>query len=183
MAWVNINNPIGSKCNILIYNPQDNQKTDVQIFFCRRYTKWFPYRKCLKLYTNKNRKFMENRNFHTWKVVSQQVSCPPRARLPARNGLVNEVDIFMFIFQRLIRLRNRWLLRWSPFEYLCLFTIGFSASPTNSNWVTRPYNPRERVGSVNETFNCLLSQSHVVLPYLVMWLPDQLYTANDQVQG
>jgi len=103
---------------------------------------------------------MENRNFHTWKVVSQQVSCPPRARLPARNGLVNEVDVFRFISQRLIRLRNRWLLRSSPFEYLCFFTIGFSASPTNSNWVTRPYNPRERVDSVNETFICLLSQSH-----------------------
>ena len=38
------------------------------------------------------------------------VSCPPRARLPARNGLVNEVEFLGLIHQnggRPMRLRDR----------------------------------------------------------------------------
>ena len=63
----------------------------------------FPHHHCPALFTHHHCP-------HTFPHIPTLVSCPPRARLPARNGLVNEVEFLGLIHQnggRPMRLRDR----------------------------------------------------------------------------
>ena len=100
------------------------------------------------------------------------VSCPPRARLPARNGLVNEVEFLGLIPQNSGRpdceIDNYYValpysikIYSSPFEYPYFFEwvfrktfwtlLGYTVAKAPGNPRNSTCSPRERVGSGDET--------------------------------